>query len=167
MKKLGLLVGAIGGMLGLIVGLLMLSGGSTEAASSDASVASLPPDGSGHLTFSSLAAQDVGKIDPRLTQLLSEAPFDLHVSVFITGHSLHVKGTDNISNHIYGRAADINEVNGEHVSRDSQAAKAFMQWLTTASPQPTEVGSPFPEFNNIPGRFSNPDHATHLHVAWD
>ena len=167
MKKLALLLFVGGGVCVLAMGLFFLGGDDSQAsASATLPSLSLPPNGSGHLTFSQNAAQDTGKIDPRLTALLAEAPFDLHIGTLITGHNLHVHGTDRISNHIYGRAADVTTVNSEPVSSSSVAAHAFMQWLTTADPQPTEVGSPFPEFNSVPGRFSDSDHRDHIHCGW-
>lgn len=125
------------------------------------------PPGIGHITYSPVAMRDVGKVDPRVTAMLAASPWDLHVGVLVTGHAFFVHGTDKMSNHVVGRAVDVTEVGGVPVSSSNEAARAFVQWLMSYQPRPDEVGSPFSEFAPLPGWFTDSDHRTHLHVAWD
>lgn len=128
------------------------------------------PPGIGQHTYSPFAANDVGKVDPRLTAILAASPWDLHVGVFISGHHFCVHGSDpcRMSNHIPGRAMDIQRVAGKVADGSNPEARAFLVWLDTFTPRPDEVGSAFPEFDPLPGKwFSDADHRTHIHVGYD
>jgi hypothetical protein len=112
-----------------------------------------------------------GMVDPRVVAVLAQLlqSYTLKVSVFSTGHSLYIEGTRTISNHIPGRAVDIFEINGEPVSRRSGAALAVTAWLVNDDGplRADEIGSPFEEFEPLPGAFSNAAHQDHLHIGWD
>ena len=58
------------------------------------------------------------------------------VTVIKTGHARYVAGTHKDSNHWYGRAATISEVDGQPVSAGSQAAAALWKELLTAQGAP-------------------------------
>ena len=119
------------------------------------------------------AAYDLRRdaVDPRILAVLAQLlqSYTLKVSVFITGHSLYVEGTRKISNHIPGRAVDIFEINGEPVSRRSGAALAVTAWLVNDDGplRADEIGSPFAEFEPLPGAFSNAAHQDHIHIGYD
>jgi hypothetical protein len=110
-------------------------------------------------------------VDPRVLAVLAQLlqSYTLKVSVFSTGHSLYVEGTTRVSNHIPGRAVDIFEINGEPVSRNSGAALAVTAWLVNDdSPlRADEIGSPFEQFEPLPGAFSNASHQDHLHIGYN
>jgi hypothetical protein len=125
------------------------------------------PPGIGHVTYASGPLNDLPRVDPRITALLAASPWDLHVGVLITGHKFFVHGTDRMSNHIPGRAVDITKVGGQPVSASNEAARQFVQWLTTYTPRPDEVGSPFTEFAPLPGFFTDADHQNHIHAGYD
>jgi hypothetical protein len=122
------------------------------------------------LTLTSLARADLsaGIVDGRIVALLTLL-LDRHtlaVSVFKTGHSEYVAGTDRISNHYYGRAADIYSIDSEIVTPTSRAARTLVGELAalTGLLAPDEVGSPF----DLPQRgfFTNADHQDHVHVGY-
>jgi hypothetical protein len=119
------------------------------------------------------AAYDLRRnvVDQRVLAVLAQLlqSYTLKVSVFSTGHSLYVEGTRTVSNHIPGRAVDIFEINGEPVSKHSAAALAVTAWLVNDDGplRADEIGSPFPEFNPLPGAFSNAAHQGHIHIGWD
>jgi hypothetical protein len=112
-----------------------------------------------------------GFADPRVVAVISllAQSYTVSVSVIKTGHGTYVHGTDRVSNHIFGRAVDIFAFNGEPVSPRSSTARAVTAWLATGQGplHPDELGSPFPEFNDLPGAFSDADHQDHLHIGWD
>jgi hypothetical protein len=129
----------------------------------------MPAAGSGKHTFSPLAAGDLGRVDPRLTAILTASPWNLHVGIFISGHHFCVNGSDpcRMSNHIPGRAMDIMRVGGKVADASNPEARAFLVWLNTFTPRPDEVGSPFREFDSLPGKwFTDADHMTHFHVGF-
>lgn len=124
-----------------------------------------------HLRPEAKADVRAGRIDPRvLTALLWIAQaYELDgVGPFISGHALYVRGTNQISNHAFGRAVDIGAVNGAAVSRENQAARSLALALSTlpASLRPDEIGSPFPKLSSLAGFFSDADHQDHIHLGW-
>jgi secretion/DNA translocation related TadE-like protein len=135
-----------------------------------------------HLTARALAADPrleltararadllAGVVDQRLVDLLATLLRDhrLAVSVFRSGHTKFVARTRSVSLHYHGRAADVWKVDGEPVRRGSRPALAVTAWLNrlTGSARPSEVGSPFPQFEPEPGQFSNADHRDHIHLG--
>jgi hypothetical protein len=122
------------------------------------------------LTANAKADLEAGKVDGRVVAVLNLI-LERHtaaVSVFSTGHSLYVAGTNRVSNHIGGRAVDIYAIDGQLVSQSNQAARSITQWLATGQGplRPDELGSPFSEFDPLPGAFSNAAHQDHLHIGW-
>jgi hypothetical protein len=111
-----------------------------------------------------------GIVDARVVALLNllSRSYTVNVSVLKTGHGTYVRGTRKVSNHIGGRAVDIFALNGEPVSPTSSTARAVTAWLATGQGplKPDELGSPFPEFSDLPGAFSDADHQGHLHIGW-
>jgi hypothetical protein len=125
------------------------------------------------LTLTENARYDLlqGVVDARVVAILHLIlqSYTVQVSVFKTGHSLYVHGTEKVSNHILGRAVDIFAVNGEPVSSSNSSARAVVAWLATGQGplRPDELGSPFAEFASLPGAFTNADHMDHIHIGWD
>jgi hypothetical protein len=108
------------------------------------------------------------RIDPRLEavllQVAERAP--IAISVFQTGHPyLTVNGS--VSNHSFGRAADIATVGGQPVGPDNAAAHELALALGTLAPEirPTEIGSPWAI--DDPAYFTDGDHQDHVHVGFD
>lgn len=112
-----------------------------------------------------------GLVDPRLISLLSRLAetYQVEISVFSTGHGRFVKGTTKVSNHVYGRAADITFVNGAEVSGTNEAARALAQFLLTVDPsiRPNEVGGPWDVDDTDGVGFTDSGHLAHLHVGYD
>ena len=125
------------------------------------------------LTLTENARYDLerGAVDARVVGILELIlqSYTVTVSVFSTGHSTYVHGTQKVSNHIAGRAVDIAALNGEPVTRNSSNARAVVAWLATGQGplRPDELGSPFSEFESLPGVFSDADHQDHIHIGWD
>lgn len=110
-----------------------------------------------------------GAIDPRIVAVLAEVltRHTLSVQVLRTGHSTYVAGTTVVSNHVYGRAVDIDVVDGEPVSPASEAAHTLvLELLAAPGPlRPEELGQPWPDLVGG-GVFSNAAHQNHLHLGF-
>ncbi|HWC10597.1 MAG TPA: lytic transglycosylase domain-containing protein, partial [Acidimicrobiales bacterium] len=125
-----------------------------------------------NLTLTDRARADLvnGIVDPRVVNLLAAAASEhrISVSVFKTGHSQFVAGTDRVSNHFHGRAVDIYAVDGAPVSPSNDAALDLALAMLTGAPalQPDELGSPWPGLSKFPGAFSDAGHQGHLHIGW-
>jgi hypothetical protein len=132
--------------------------------------------------FSTCAAAvndlQTGQIDPRVISVLSSivATHSIYVCPLKAGHyqcvgggSLATRPDCTESDHWYGRGVDISVVDGQAVTSANQAAHAIVQWLATvpvgdrARPN---VGSPWPEFDALPGFFHDQDHTGHLHLGF-
>lgn len=124
------------------------------------------------LAFAPAAADDIahGVADRRLVGLLAwiAQHHRIVVTVIRTGHPRYVTGTHKVSNHWYGRAATISEVDGEPVAPGSRAAAALWDQLLRApkSLRPTEIGSPWADPAN-PRWFTGPDEQAEIHVGFD
>ena len=109
-----------------------------------------------------------GAVDGRVIAVLAylARAHALEVSVLRTGHSEFVAGTGRVSNHFYGRAADVVAVDGEAVSATSSTARlAALELLAAPAPlRPDELGSPFAF--DAPGAFSDGAHRDHLHIGF-
>jgi hypothetical protein len=109
-----------------------------------------------------------GRIDPRVQAVLLHAAelAPISVSVLQSGHSYRTT-SGSISNHAFGRAADIATVGGEPVRRANAAARALALALGELAPEvrPTEIGTPWAI--DAPGYFTDADHQDHLHVGFD
>lgn len=126
-----------------------------------------------NLTLSAPARADLdaGIIDQRLVSLFAWLleRHTLSIGGFKTGHPKHVQGhgdTDAVSNHHYGRAADITAIDGQPVSRGRSPARAVIDELAmlTGPLAPGEVGSPWNLPN--PGFFTNAAHRAHIHIGF-
>jgi Transglycosylase SLT domain len=113
-----------------------------------------------------------GRVDPRvLAVLLALAErFSLAgVGPFVSGHSYYVAGTSTPSNHAFGRAVDIGQIDGEPVSPANGAARAAVLAVASlpAPLRPDELGSPFADLSELPALFSDEDHQDHLHLGYE
>jgi hypothetical protein len=123
------------------------------------------------ISFTARARRDLrsGTVDPRLVRVLAAATgrHRLAVSVFATGHSKYVAGTWRVSRHYSGRAADVWQVDGRPVTAANPAARRLVAWLAALPPsqRPAEVGSPFAEFEPLPGFFTDRAHRDHVHIG--
>ena len=147
---------------------LTVDGSPAPAAPADPLVARVVADA--RIVLSDYARADLvaGRIDPRLTAVLLQAAerAPIAISVLQAGHSyLTVNGS--VSNHSFGRGADIASVGGEPVGPDNAAARALVLALGELAPEirPTELGSPWPIDRE--GYFTDGDHQDHLHVGFD
>ncbi|HWC26252.1 MAG TPA: hypothetical protein VG474_06670, partial [Solirubrobacteraceae bacterium] len=109
-----------------------------------------------------------GRVDPRLCAVLLHAAerAPIAVTVLQTGHSYRtVHGT--ISNHSFGRGADIGAVGGTPVRAGNAAARelALALGALPADVRPTEIGTPWAI--DDPAYFTDGDHRDHLHVGFD
>ncbi|HUR86647.1 MAG TPA: hypothetical protein VMY78_14995 [Solirubrobacteraceae bacterium] len=122
------------------------------------------------LELADAAREDLlaGRIDPRLVDVLLQAAerTPIAVDVLQTGHSYLTAG-GSVSNHVFGRAADISRVGGSPVTPGNEAARDLALALShlDAAIRPTEIGSPW----DIGGDayFTDGDHQDHLHVGFD
>jgi hypothetical protein len=109
-----------------------------------------------------------GLIDPRVVAVLARMA-DTHAIVVGPICNDHPKfdagGT--ISNHYWGRAADITDVDGVAVGPANAAAYAAAVSLASlpASIRPSEIGSPF--VIAAPGFFTDAAHQDRMHVGFD
>ncbi len=124
------------------------------------------------LAFAPAAADDIAHhvADKRLVALLAwiAQRHGIVVTIIRTGHARYVAGTHKESNHWFGRAATISEVDGEPVSPGSHAAAALWDELQTAprALRPDEIGAPWSNPAN-PRWFTGPDEKATLHVGFD
>jgi hypothetical protein len=109
-----------------------------------------------------------GLIDPRVVAVLARIA-DTHAIVVGPICSDHPKFDPggSISNHYWGRAADITAVDGAPVSPANAAAHAAAVSLASlpASIRPSEIGSPF--VIAAPGYFTDAAHQDRMHVGFD
>jgi len=124
------------------------------------------------------ARQDLedGRVDPRLVAALSGAAtqYEICIGWFISGHADCVRGTGTypnctMSNHAFGRAADITHVGGSGpahiVNGDNDAARHLSDWWFDGSYTgitPDNLGSPWEDAFG----FTDAGHKTHLHLAF-
>jgi hypothetical protein len=161
---------------------LYSSGGGTPSTSAGALVEHE------NIGLTAAARQDLqeGIVDPRLVGLLDQLAVSYRIEIlsFRTGHprckvlpgQINTGASCAVSNHWHGRAADITAVSGigqplEAVSAQNRAAGEVTDWLanlaTSHPSRPDEVGSPWPDFDDYDGHFSNELHQRHLHVAFN
>jgi hypothetical protein len=115
-----------------------------------------------------IADLKAGRVDPRVIDVLIDVSKDhtISVSAMLSDHDKFTSG-GSVSNHFYGRAADISMVDGQAVSPGNAAARELAVALSKlpASIRPTEIGSPWV----LPGAayFTDGAHQNHIHVAFD
>lgn len=112
-----------------------------------------------------------GVIDQRVIDFLAWAGrnHQIAVSVLKTGHNQFVAGTDRVSNHWEGRAADIASIDGEAVTPSCAVCRSFAEEVVPLGPgRPDEMGVPWADMVGAGGWnvFSDSDHQDHIHVGW-
>ena len=121
------------------------------------------------LTPNARADLEAGTVDSRLVSLLAWVAerHTISITVFKTGHSKYTR-SGSISNHYFGRAADVFFVDGSPVSSSSSSARRIV--LEVARLQgplsPDELGHPFGAIG-FPGGFTDADHADHVHIGFE
>jgi hypothetical protein len=110
-----------------------------------------------------------GAVDQRLVSLLAwiAQRHTITITVFKTGHSKYTR-SGSVSNHYYGRGADIFIVDGVPVSISNPAALELVLEIAEAqgSLRPDEIGHPFGAIG-FPGGFTDADHRDHIHIGFD
>lgn len=110
-----------------------------------------------------------GLVDPRLVATIKAllTRHRLSISVLRTGHSTYVAGTSRISNHVYGRAADIAAVDGMPVTASNTAARDVVLILRSMSfpERRPEIGQPWADLVGD-GAFTDGDHLDHVHLGF-
>jgi hypothetical protein len=109
-----------------------------------------------------------GLIDPRVVAVLARLA-EAHALVVGPICSDHPKFDPGgaISNHYWGRAADITAIDGAPVSPSNAAAHAAALSLDSLPPsiRPSEIGTPF--VIAAPGYFTDAAHQDRVHVGFD
>lgn len=121
------------------------------------------------LTPNARADLEAGIVDQRLVSLLAWVAerHTISITVLKTGHSKYTR-SGSVSNHYYGRGADIFIADGEPVSALSPSSRRLVLELAQLSQvlRPTELGHPFGAIG-FPGGFTDADHRDHIHVGFD
>ena len=126
------------------------------------------------IAFAPAAADDIshGVADQRLVSLLAWIAQRHHIVVTIirTGHAKYVGGTHKVSNHWYGRAATISEVDGEAVTAGSHAVgkcsgTSCRRRLRRDPPGRDRLALGEPR--RTPAIFTGPDEKATIHVGFD
>lgn len=121
------------------------------------------------LTPNARADLEAGAVDRRLVSLLAwiAERHTVSITVFKTGHSKYTR-SGSISNHYFGRGADIFIVDGSLVSASNGAALETVLEMARLEGEfrPDELGHPFGAIG-FPGGFTDADHADHIHLGFD
>ncbi len=108
-----------------------------------------------------------GRIDPRVIGVLTKLSQEhkITVSCMCSDHSKFTAG-GSVSNHHFGRGADIAAIDGEIVGPGSPLAREVASELSSLNPdiRPNEIGSPFAI--NGAGYFTDAAHQNHLHIGF-
>ena len=141
-----------------------------------------PPDGVAYAAATDLLANRrviltpqaradllAGAVDQRVISLLAWVAerHTISVTVFSTGHSKYTR-SGTVSNHYYGRAADIFFVDGQPVGSSNPEARRLVGEAASLQGvlRPDELGHPFGAIG-FPGGFTDADHADHIHIGFD
>ena len=122
-----------------------------------------------NIVLDSVGVADIkaGRIDPRVIGVLTKlsAEHKITVSCMCSDHSKFTAG-GSVSNHHFGRGADIATIDGEIVGPGSPLAREVASELSSLDPdiRPNEIGSPFAI--NGPGYFTDAAHQNHLHLGF-
>lgn len=126
-----------------------------------------------NITLCPACRQDLidGVIDQRVVDFLSWAAqrHQIAVSVLKTGHSQYVAGTDRVSNHFMGRAADIYAIDGQDVAPSCDVCRAFAnEVVALGTGRPDEMGLPWADMVGAGGWnvFADLSHQAHVHLGW-
>lgn len=120
-----------------------------------------------------------GLIDPRVVSTLTvlTQTYEITACPLRTGHYQCIGGGSRAdlpdcieSHHWYGRAVDITHVNGAPATETNTSAREIVESMTTLAvddpARPYGIGSPWPDFSELPGFFNDQDHEDHLHFGW-
>jgi hypothetical protein len=112
-----------------------------------------------------------GSIDQRVIDFLAWAAVRHRVSVSVlkTGHSQFVAGTNRVSNHWEGRAADLYAIDGEAVRASCKPCRALAEEVVPLGDgRPSEMGLPWVDLVGAGGWnvFTDAAHGDHIHVGW-
>ena len=161
------------------IGLLVAANTSSLASPRAGQPAGGPPSSSGMRPLAGLTFTDTAgcrpavdyaslRLDRRVRELLVAiaAHHRVRVSCIHAGHSRYVRGTRRVSNHSVWRAVDVDQVDGQPISRSNAAARELARWIGAggAGMRPSEVGSPW-DVGRRPW-FSDDGHQDHLHVGF-
>ncbi len=126
-----------------------------------------------NITLCSACRQDLidGIIDQRVIDFLAWAGHrgQVAVSVLKSGHSQFVAGTNRVSNHWEGRAADLYAIDGQDVSASCDRCRAFVEEVVRlGTGRPDEMGQPWSDLVGAGGWnvFTDASHGDHVHVGW-
>ncbi len=121
------------------------------------------------LTPDARADLEAAIVDERLASLLAWVAerHTVSITVFKSGHSKYTR-SGSVSNHYYGRGADIFIVDGEPVSASSPSSRRLVLEFARLPEglRPTELGHPFGVIG-FPGGFTDVGHRDHIHVGFD
>lgn len=129
--------------------------------------------GNPRITLTDGARRDIAAdvVDRRILAVLATIAKDhsITVSTLQSGHSTYVKGTNRVSNHVVGRAADISRVDGNPVNASNDAARDIVDSLLDLPVpiRPSEVGSPWDVESTEVETFTDAGHRDHLHIGFD
>jgi hypothetical protein len=115
------------------------------------------------LTPRARADLKAGRVDRDLVKILAQLlrHHRLSISVFKSGHSKYVAGTNRVSRHYGGRGVDIWKVDGGLVRAGHRPSLDVARRLTRM--RTAEVGSPFGRLGR--GFFTDRAHGDHIHIG--
>ncbi|WP_051324069.1 NHLP-related RiPP peptide [Candidatus Solirubrobacter pratensis] len=108
-----------------------------------------------------------GRIDPRVIGVIAKLSHEhkITISCMCSDHSKFTAG-GSVSNHHFGRGADIAAIDGQPVGPGNPIAREIASELSTLDPsiRPNEIGSPWAIAG--PGYFTDAAHQNHLHIGF-
>ena len=108
-----------------------------------------------------------GRIDPRVVAVITKLSHEhkLTISCMCSDHSKFTAG-GSVSNHHFGRGADIAAIDGQPVGPGNPVAREVASELSSLDPsiRPNEIGSPWAIAG--PGYFTDAAHQNHLHIGF-
>src|SRR4051794_10484120 len=108
-----------------------------------------------------------GRIDPRVVGVLTKLSHEhkITISCMCSDHSKFTAG-GSVSNHSFGRGADIAAIDGQPVGPGNPVAREVASELSSldSSIRPNEIGSPWAIAG--PGYFTDAAHQNHLHIGF-
>jgi putative modified peptide len=108
-----------------------------------------------------------GRIDPRVIGVITKLSHEhrITISCMCSDHSKFTAG-GSVSNHHFGRGADIAAIDGQPVGPGNPIAREIASELSTLDPsiRPNEIGSPWAIAG--PGYFTDAAHQNHLHIGF-
>jgi hypothetical protein len=90
----------------------------------------------------------------------------LDVSILRSGHPYHVFGTNRVSDHPHGRAADIWAIDGRTVVDPANRALVVAFMREASATGPWQVGGPVDLDGAAKAYFSDPTHHDHVHMGF-